>query len=298
MTDQMAGLRKLAGEVRVGMVDALRARSARKGVRLIAVTSGKGGVGKTNLTVNLGLALVELGERVLVFDSDPGLANVNVILGLEPTFHLGHVLSGRCSLREAICVGPWGLRFISGGSALTGLADLPVGRVMELLGQLPEAAGEGEIVLFDTGAGLSGQVRAYTAAVPEVVVVTNPEPTALSDAYVTIKMVARENAGARIHLLINEVESGAEAREVIGVLARVVRRHVGVTVSALGYVPKDPSVPCSVRRQQPFVLSYPAAPASCAVKGVARFLLGDIPASAGGWGRFLTRFAELLEGRG
>lgn len=305
--DQAEGLRRLAGELRAGFRDALRARALARGVRVIAVTSGKGGVGKTNLTVNLALALLQQGQRVLVVDADLGLANANLVLGTTPAWHLGDVLQGRCLLAEAVHTGPGGLRLLAGGTALEELAAAPASQVASLLRQLAEVAREAEIVLLDCGAGLGGQVRALLAAAPEALVVVTPEPTSLADAYATLKAIARENPGARVSLVVNQAEGAGDAQRVSRALVRAAHRHLGMAAEPLGMVPRDAAVARAVRERRPFLLAEPEAPASRAVRALAARLAppaagrgGARPAAsgaaAGTWGGFLTRL--LIGGRG
>lgn len=296
MAEQVAGLKRLAGELRGEISSALRARSAERGVRVLAVTSGKGGVGKTNFSVNLGLALAEAGQRVLLIDADIGLANVDLLLGREPPYHLGHVLRGRCRLSDAVYTGPRGLRVLSGGTALEELTSLPAEQVVRFLSQVPEVAGQGEMVILDTGAGLSGQVRAFLSAAPEVIVVSTPEPTALADAYATIKVLVQENAEARIYLVINQAQDREEARDAARTLTRVSQRHLGCTLCELDYIPRDPAVPRAVRQRQPFMIAAPASPASQAIRYAAGTLLGQPPVEARGWGRFFARLMQGLRG--
>ncbi len=296
MAEQLTGLRRLAEELRGEISTAMRARTADQGVRVVAVTSGKGGVGKTNFSVNLALALVDMGQRVLLVDADLGLANVDLVLGTDSPHHLGHVLHGRCRLAEAVHEGPRGLRILSGGTALEELTSLPAEQIVDFLSQVPEVAGRGEIVILDTGAGLSGQVRAFLAAAPEVIVLTTPEPTAMADAYATIKVLVRENAAAHIYLVINQAQGREEAREAAGTLARVSLRYLGRVLHELDFIPRDPSVPRAVRERQPFIVAAPAAPASQAVRRVAASLLGRPPEPAAGLGGFFARFMRGLRG--
>lgn len=298
MSDQAAGLRRLADEVRQDIRSALASRARRTGLRLLAVASGKGGVGKTNLAVNLALAFAEQGQPVLLVDADLGLANADLLLGLEPRCHLGHVLQGQASLGDALLHGPLGLRLLPGGTALEDLAVVAPPRVLSLLAQLTEAAPTGDLVLLDVGAGLSPLVRALLGAVPEVLVVTTPEPTSVADAYATMKVLARESLTTAVHLVVNQAEGLAEARDTSRTLARVARRYLGIAVTELGYVPRDPCVPRAVRDKRPFLLACPRSPASRAVRELALRLGGGGPAAfrTSGWGEFLTRFLRGMLG--
>lgn len=298
MSEQVAGLRRLADAMREEIRGAMRERARRSGLRLLAVTSGKGGVGKTNLAVNLALAFLELGQPVLLVDADLGLANTDLLLGAEPRYHLGHVLRGQARLAEAVYRGPEGLRLLSGGVALEDLAGLPPEQILSFISQLPDLAGRGDLVLLDTGAGLGGHVRAFLAAAPEVLVVTTPEPTALADAYASIKVLSREHPESTVYLVVNQADNPREAREAAHTLSRVARRYLGMNVQELGYIPRDPAVPRSVREKRPFLLAAPNAPASVAVRQVAARLNGE--AFNGfrepGWGGFVSRFLKGILG--
>lgn len=294
MAEQVAGLRRMAEALRGDIQSTLRAHSRRSGVRIVAVTSGKGGVGKTNFAVNLALAMVEQGQPALLVDADLGLANADLILGAEPPYHLGNVLRGQVSLGEAVFTGPGGLRLLAGGTALEELANLPPERIMQFLSQLPDAARSGDLVLIDTGAGLAALVRAFLGAAPEVIVVTTPEPTAIADAYATIKVMARENQGVTVFLVVNQAEHQKEAREASRTLVRVASRYLGVSLRELGSIPRDPCVPRSVREKRPFFLAAPSAPASQAVRAVAARLQGEDVRHQAGWGSFIAIFLKGL----
>ncbi len=301
MADQATGLRRLADEVRQEIRGALAGRARGGGVRLLAVASGKGGTGKTNLAVNLALAFREQGQPVLLVDADVGLANADLVLGVEPRLHLGHVLGGQVRLADALVSGPLGLRLLPGGTALEDLAFLGPAHVLSLLNQLTAEVPAGDLVIVDVGAGLSPLVRSLLCAVTEVLVVTTPEPTAVADAYATMKVLARERPETVVYLVVNQAEGPAEAREVSRTLARVARRYLGMTVTELGFVPRDPCVPRSVREKRPFLLAAPRSPASRAVRELAQRLCGGGGAAfrATGWSEFLRRFLKgMLEARG
>lgn len=287
--DQAAGLRELARGVRGNIIGALGAGNTAKGARLIVVTSGKGGVGKTNLALNLALALREDGHPAMLLDADLGLANAVLLLDMEPRYQLSDVFHGRCRLLDAVCVGPRGLRLISGGVALGDLAVLPLERVNSFLSQLPDLINPGETVFLDTGAGLSPMVRSFLRAAPEVMLVTTPEPTAVADAYATIKVISRENPLAKVHLVVNQARWESEAADTAYVLQAMAHRYLNRGLNHLGWIPKDESVPRSVRDRKPFLLAAPRAPAAWAVRRVARLLNGSPPPQKG-WSSFIRRY--------
>lgn len=235
--------------------------------RVIAVTSGKGGVGKTNFSSNLSLVMARSGLRVIAVDADLGLANLHVILGVTPRYHLEHVIRGERTLREALHDAPGGLRIIAGGSGITELANLDGPRREAFIAGLSELDALADIIMLDTGAGLSHNVLSFLCAVEEVIIVTTPEPTAITDAYATIKVVSQENPSARLMLVVNMAQSQAEAEAVANRLNMIANQFLHVQLEFLGAIPLDPAVSRAVRIQQPFLLSQPD---SAAAQGVIR----------------------------
>ncbi|CEK12712.1 ATPase involved in chromosome partitioning [Chthonomonas calidirosea] len=264
--------------------------------RVIAVTSGKGGVGKTNFSSNLSLALAETGNRVIVVDADLGLANLHVVLGIYPQYNLEHVTHGDRSLREVLCPGPNGIRIVAGASGLAELADLDAIRREALIESLGELDTLADVVLIDTGAGLARNVLAFLCAAGEVLVVTTPEPTALTDAYAIIKTVYHENPQSRLMLAVNMAQNEAEARSAQERVVSIARRFLGTEVVSLGSIPHDPAVGQAVRNGKPFLLSYPSSPAARAVRKIAHQLTYSAPAPAEveGVGGLLSRMQRFF----
>lgn len=242
--------------------------------RVVAVTSGKGGVGKTNLSVNLAYALKALGYHVLVFDADLGLANVDVLLGTTPRWHLGHMLRGERTIRELIYTAPEGLHLVAGGSGIAELVDLSDEELSRFLNQIRELQGLYDYLLIDTGAGVGRGVLSFSVAADEVLVVTTPEPTAITDAYAVTKGILRRRPGARISLVVNQAASRQEAEEAANRLSTTVLRFLEAHVEMVGYIPSDPQVGKAVRQQLPFYLTAPDAPASRALTDLAQRLAG------------------------
>ncbi len=294
VADQAAGLRRMAGALRAEIAESLRREAAGRGVRIVAVTSGKGGVGKTSLAVNLAVALRTSRRPVLLIDADVGLANAALLLGARPARHLGDVLAGRCLPAEAVCEAG-GVRLLCGGSALEELADLPGHLLAEVVAWLPRLAGPGEVVLVDTAAGLGSRVRAVLRAAPEVVLVATPEPTSLADAYATLKLLARENPHAPVHLLINQGRDADQAERAFAALRRMAARLPLRELGSLGWVPTDPAVARGALEGRPFVAAEPDAPAAGAVRSAAARLLLARPGE--GWGGFLRRLGAGRLGR-
>ena len=266
--------------------------------RVIAVTSGKGGVGKTNFAVNLGIALSKLGSRALLIDADLGLANVDVILGLIPQYNLGHVILGERKMVDVIVNGPAGLKIVASGSGIARLANLPEQGLDQCLQYLNEIEKFADIMLIDTGAGLSKNVLKFVLAADEVVIVTTPEPTAITDAYGVIKVVASAEQAKPIWVVVNMAKNETEGVQVMERLATVSQRFLGITLTQVGYIPMDPIVSRAVKEQQPFIISHPRSGASQAINQIAMNLLNHgvrIPGS-GETGSFFERLLGKLHG--
>ena len=261
---------------------------------MIAVTSGKGGVGKTNLAVNLAARFAAGGKRTVLLDADMGLANADVLCGLDLPFNLAHVISRRKRLSEVIADAPGGFKLVAGASGLATMADLPPeehARLMESLAQLEQAC---DLILIDTGAGISPNVLSFTRAADQVLVVTTPEPTSITDAYATIKVICRQRPPSDlrpISLLVNEVKSATEAKQVYDRVAKVARDFLNVPLGDAGFVPLDPAVSRAVRARVPFLLASPRCAASVCVTRLAMRLESGVgptaalPASRGFFGR-------------
>ncbi len=276
------------------------ALSSRPVARVVAITSGKGGVGKTNFSSNLAITLAARGQRVILVDADLGLANVHVVLGIMPRFHLEHVMQGEKTLKEVLYPGPGGIHIIGGGSGLTELANLDEARRSQFIQSLSELDSLADVVLLDTGAGLSHNVMSFLCAVDEVIVVTTPEPTAITDAYATIKVLSQENPRAQQRLVINMAQSEADAQAVAQRLQGIARRFLNRDLDCLGYLPHDAAVSRAVRAQQPFTLFQPNTPAARAIVQIAARLGYDEPpvsTSAAGVNGLLTRMQRFFKAR-
>lgn len=247
-----------------------RARDRGRHPRIIAVTSGKGGVGKTNVVANLAASLTELGKRVVVLDADLGLANIDVLLGLTPRFHLGHVLYGDKKLTDIMVAGPGGFRIIPASSGLQRLAELTLDQRNYLVKSFADLNGDADYLLIDTAAGISTNVLHFLRSVPEVVVVSSPEPTAIVDAYAVIKIVLTEEPAKTIRVLINSVTDEEESRDVFRQINSVVKRFLGREVIYMGHVERDPHVVKAVRSQVLVTHSFPTAPASRCFRQIAQ----------------------------
>lgn len=259
--------------------------------RVVAIASGKGGTGKTNLAVNLAALIVELGKRAILIDVDIGLANADVLLGVQPRVHLGHVLSGEVSVLDALVPAAGGVLLLP-GTSLRPVSDLaPTERdyLVETFRQLESYA---DVILIDTGAGVSENVLQFAGAADEVIVVTTPEPTAIVDGYNFIRNVSQQRGTGRIRLVVNQARDAFEAARVSERIRMVARRFLRLEVEDLGYVVADPLVPRSVRRRRPFVLEHPTSPAATCLRAIVDRAFGDEPAVR--TGGFFRRFARAI----
>lgn len=254
-------------------ISAVPALPETSSARVIVVTSGKGGVGKTNITVNLALALARREKRTILFDADLGMANVDVILGVSPKAHLGDVVAGRKTLDDVLLPIGDNLHVVPGGSGIHELADLDQDKLNGFIRQMASLENRADFILVDTGAGISRGVLNFVLAAHEILVVTTPEPTAITDAYGLIKSIDQHNPLAQVRLIINMAESEQEARAVAQKLIMIVDRFLEVDVSFLTHIEKDPHVSRSVLQQQPFYHAFPYGPSARRINLLASLLI-------------------------
>jgi flagellar biosynthesis protein FlhG len=264
--------------------------------RVIAVTSGKGGVGKTNISVNFALAMASRGKKVLLFDADMGLANVDVMLGIVPHFNLAHVLTGQKTLAEIITDGPNGIRLVASGSGgVRELADLNDEQRNKFLNALLALQSQSDLILIDTGAGLHRNVLAFVLAAEEVVIVTTAEPTSLMDAYGMIKILYREKKNPVINVIVNMASNQAEADEAGRKLTILARRFLNLEIDYLGFVPRDPAMIRAVKEQKPVMLSAPNSLAAISINRLAEtILLGKSQENNGNLAGFFKRVTQIF----
>ncbi|MCB1727562.1 MAG: MinD/ParA family protein [Gammaproteobacteria bacterium] len=239
-------------------------------VRAVAVTGGKGGVGKTNVSVNLGVAAAEMGQKVMLLDADLGLANIDVVLGLHPKFDLSHVMRGECTLEEALVEGPSGLKVIPGASGVQGLAELSPAEHAGLIRAFSEVAADTELLIVDTAAGISDTVLSFSRASHEIVVVVCDEPASITDAYAIIKLLNRDYGHQRFRILANMVRSAQEGRDLYNKMCRVTDRYLDVTLSFMGAIPYDESLRKAVRAQRPVVQAFPRSRVAQVFRSLAK----------------------------
>ncbi len=238
-------------------------------VRVIAITSGKGGVGKTNLSVNTGIALAQIGRRVVLLDADMGLANVDILLGIYPKFNLSHVLSGGKTLAEIMLDGPSGLKVIPGASGIQKMSELSTIEQAAVIHAFSEMDQDLDVLIVDTAAGISGNVVNFARACQEIIVVVCDEPTSLTDAYAFIKLLNRDYGLSNFHVITNMVKTVQQGQALFQKLTNVTDHYLDVTLRFLGAIPYDDHLRKSVQQQTPVVVAFPGSKSSIAMKEIA-----------------------------
>lgn len=254
-TDQAAGLRRMVEP---------------NPIQTIAITGGKGGVGKTNVSINLAVALADIGKRVLVLDADLGLANVDVVLGLHPEYDLSHVLRGERTLEEVIITGPSGIQVVPAASGLRHMAELSEAEHAGLIRAFSDLGNDLDVLIVDTAAGISDTVISFSRAVQELIVVVCDEPASITDAYALIKLLNREYGINRFRILANMTRSVQEGRDLYTKLCRVTDHYLDVILSYTGNIPFDESMRKAVKSQKPVVHAYPRSPSAQILKNLAK----------------------------
>lgn len=270
----------------------LRMMQKNQKVKVISVTGGKGGVGKTNITLNMAVAMASQGKRVLVLDADLGLANVDVMLGLRVTRNLSHVLSGECSLEDILVEGPHGVLIAPATSGTQSMVELSAAEHAGLIRAFSELKTPIDVLLVDTAAGISDMVLSFSRAAQDILVVVCDEPTSITDAYALIKILSKEHGCYKFKIVANMVHSLREGQELFTKLTRVTDRFLDATLELVACIPYDPNVRQAVRKQKVVVDGFPKSPASLAFRSLAmRATAWPIPEQAGG---HLEFFIESL----
>lgn len=289
--DQAENLRKIVNEQ----------TAQRRLSRVITVTSGKGGVGKSSISVNLAIALSRLGNRVVIFDADFGLANIEVMLGIRPRYNLADLMFKGRALTDIVNVGPENIGFISGGSGIQELTNLTRDQIIYLIQRLVELDELADIIIIDTGAGISDSVQEFIVASTEVLLVATPEPTSLTDAYALLKAVNRRynisEQDMAIRMLANRVDSYEEGMELYEKFNIVVSKFLNIKLDFLGSIAKEEIVSKAVMRQQPAIILYPNSQFAKSVSVFADVLCSNSAGSAVGKKGIAQLFASLLRSR-
>jgi len=232
-------------------------------------------VGKTNIVTNLAIALARRGKKVLLVDADLSLANVDVLLGLQPTFNLSHVVSGEKRLREIVLEGPHSIRLIPASSGVHEMADLREGELESLIADFNEFDREFDLILIDTAAGISDSVLRFTAATQEVLLITTPEPTSYVDAYQMLKNIHRHSPAQSVHLVVNMASSEREGKQTADFMGEMAEKFLHHPLNHLGTILRDPDVPASIRLQRPFLEESPHCVAARGIQQLATRLLNQ-----------------------
>lgn len=269
--------------------------------RIVTVTSGKGGVGKSSLTVNLAVCLRKAGKRVIIFDADFGLANVEVMFGAIPKFSLADFIYRGKNIKDVITPGPMDIGFISGGSGIIGLNNLTREQILYLVTSINELNDMADYILIDTGAGINDQVLEFVMASPEVLLITTPEPSSLTDSYSLLKALYRNpgfsDADTKIHIVANRVNSREEGQALYEKVNSVVSQFLHGSLNFLGMIPQDLALEKAVRQQKTVALSYPNAKSSHAIENLAENLLnGTQEEIRERWG-IVQMFSSFLSNR-
>ena len=273
--------------------------------RVIAVTSGKGGVGKTSFSVNLAIQLKRMGKKVVIIDADLGLSNVEVMLGIRPRHNLADLIYNNLKLADVITTGPMDIGIISGGSGVQELVNLDKGDIKLLIAKLSQLDRLYDVIIIDTGAGISDAVLEFLLISPEILLVVTPEPTSITDAYALLKTVNRKKefeAGQKtIHVLSNRVEDEDEGREIYDKLNTVSSKFLNVELKYIGYICHDREISRAVIAQKPILISKPQGPTSASIANIADRILHDRqydrPDNQGIAGMFLNYFKMRRKGR-
>jgi len=259
--------------------------------RVIAVTSGKGGVGKTSLAANLAIVFARYHKRVLLVDTDLSLADVDVMLGIQPEFNLYHVLFGRKRLRDIILDHPSGVRIIPASSGVEEMSNIPTDKLEVFFNELRALDSETDITIIDTAAGISQNVLHFLTAAPEIILVTTPEPPAITDGYAMTKIISRRKVNPCIYLVVNMARNEAEAVSTARAIGSAAKQFLSLEFRHLGYIPQDGSVGMATRQQEPFVSAFPSCPATNHLQTMARLLMN----SSGERGSLEDYFRKIAE---
>lgn len=270
MLDQAASLRKLVAQKNNDMKDS----EEEKKPKILTVTSGKGGVGKSNFVVNLSIALQKRGKKVLVLDTDIGMANDDILMGFFPKYDIGHVLFHNMPLEEVIIEGPFGVKLLPGGSGITKLNEITE-EIRENFIKKISALRDLDFIIIDTGAGADDRVLRFISCSEDLILLTTPEPTALTDAYSLLKLVSYFKAKSNAKVVVNKALNYKEALNTFNKFNNTSKKFLSIDLEFLGYIMEDRKVIEAVRKQSPFILSFPNSYAAKSIENVADFLIKD-----------------------
>jgi flagellar biosynthesis protein FlhG len=263
--------------------------------RTIAVTSGKGGVGKSNVALNVAISLKKMGHHVCLLDANLGLGNIDLLCGLNGYWNLSHVVSGARTVSQIVLEGPCGVHVVPGASGLLDAADCSPQAQREILSQLDELEREHEFLIIDTGTGIHRTVRQFVSAAQTAIIVTTPEPTAIADAYATLKALTGGGDRLQPFILVNQADSPDQAREIIARVQQTARTFLHLTVTSAGHIPRDPAVPAAVARRKPLLAENSPTPAGLAIEQLARRVVNMSRPPSDQASSFFSQFAAFAE---
>jgi len=297
MEDQAEKLREIMKRKKDNSIPTKSASSAKSGAkavenkaRIITVTSGKGGVGKTNLSVNMAIAFARLGKKVVVMDADLGLANVNVMLNMIPKYNLYHVIKKQKTIREILVETEYGISIVAGASGFSQIANMGEDDRKDFIAEL-DSLSNADIIIIDTSAGVSSNVLDFIAAADDAVIITTPEPTAITDAYGIIKIIATEydSLNMGLKLVVNRAKGAAEAKSVADRMINIAGQFLNLKVDYLGFIYDDTSVPHAVLRQKPFMVVDPKCKASICVQHIVERMDRNKSGESRGFGAMIRK---------
>ncbi|MGG0589226.1 MinD/ParA family protein [Priestia megaterium] len=263
--------------------------------KTLAVLSGKGGVGKSNLSLNLSLALTKQKQKVLLFDMDIGMGNIDILIGQTASYTMVDLLEKKLSIQQIIKKGPQNLAYVAGGTGISSVFEWSPSDLAHLIQELNSLTNQYDYMIFDMGAGMSESVLKFLKAVDEMIVITTPEPTSITDAYAAIKLAASYSVSAPVRLIINKTLSDKEGNETYERFSQAVQQFLNISISLLGIVPNDQAVQKAVNRQMPFLLQNPASKASISLIEMVSILIPqDNRITAKNEGMFIRRLKRFF----
>ncbi len=291
--DQAKGLRRVVKKQGLSRREAGPASNNKTLPRVIAVTSGKGGVGKTNVVGNMAVSLARSGKRVVIIDADVGLANIDIIFNLRPEYNIRHVINSQKTLKQVMVASEHGIKILPGGSGFSDLTQLNEGEKLNLLSEFETLSDQADIILVDTGAGISSNVLYFNSACDDCVVIATREPTSITDAYAMMKVMSREYGTRYFKLIVNMVDSIADAKKVYGSLSAALDKFLkNVVLEYAGHIPFDRQLQKAVQQRGLIMDMAPESPSARALKNIA-LTLGSSPGRTGSNGN-LTFFMNRV----